>query len=192
MGVSLSLLLLLSVFNALSVLNLTRVYRLVFLGEPQSKTRRAPEVPWLMAVPMVSLMIITIGIPLAPIKWPLWLSGVNPLEEHNQFLMQWGLPLILLSGVVGLLIGITLTLRKSWSRPTEFYLRFFQDLFAYDFYMESIYANTIVALVVGISRLTSWLDRYVIDGAVNLVSLFTIFSGSTLKYNVWDSLKLIF
>jgi NAD(P)H-quinone oxidoreductase subunit 5 len=34
------------------------------------------------------------------------------------------------------------------------------------------------------SILTAWIDRYIIDGLVNLVSLATIFSGSALKYNV--------
>jgi NAD(P)H-quinone oxidoreductase subunit 5 len=34
-----------------------------------------------------------------------------------------------------------------------------------------------------LSKLTNWFDRYVVDGAVNLVSLATIFTGSTLKYN---------
>jgi len=183
-NVSFSLLLLLAIFNALSAINLTRVYRLVFLGETQSKTRRAPEVAWTMAVPMVSLTIMTILLPIVPIKWSLWLSPVSPLQENNQFLIQWGFPLVILSGLLGILIGLGITLNKSWSRPTQLYLRFFQDLFAYDFYMELIYTKTIVALVVAISRFTSWLDRYVIDGAVNLVSLLTIFSGNTLKYNV--------
>ena len=39
--------------NGLTALNLTRVFRLVFWGEPQQKTRRAPEVGWQMALPMV-------------------------------------------------------------------------------------------------------------------------------------------
>ena len=183
-NVSLSLLLLLAVFNALSALNLTRVYRLVFLGNTQSKTRRAPEVAWQMSIPMVSLSIMTILLPLVPMRWSLWLSGVSPVQENNPFIVQWGFMIIVLGGALGLVIGAGLTLGKSWSRPTQFYLRFFQDLFAYDFYMERIYASTIVALVVSIARFTSWLDRYVIDGAVNLVSLVTIFSGNSLKYNV--------
>jgi NAD(P)H-quinone oxidoreductase subunit 5 len=41
----------------------------------------------------------------------------------------------------------------------------------------------VVAAVASISRLADWFDRYVIDGAVNLISLATIFSGSALKYN---------
>ena len=50
--------------------------------------------------------------------------------------------------------------------------------------MDKVYEVTIVALVANISKLTAWFDRYVVDGAVNLVSLFTIFSGNALKYNV--------
>ena len=51
-------------------------------------------------------------------------------------------------------------------------------------YLDKVYEVTIVALVANISKLTAWFDRYVVDGAVNLVSLFTIFSGNALKYNV--------
>jgi NAD(P)H-quinone oxidoreductase subunit 5 len=38
--------------------------------------------------------------------------------------------------------------------------------------------------VATLSKLADWFDRYVIDGAVNLVSLATIFGGNALKYNV--------
>ncbi|NBQ19689.1 MAG: NAD(P)H-quinone oxidoreductase subunit F, partial [Synechococcaceae bacterium WB5_2A_257] len=41
--------------NGLTAFNLVRVYRQVFLDTPHPKTRRAPEVNWLMALPMVSL-----------------------------------------------------------------------------------------------------------------------------------------
>jgi NAD(P)H-quinone oxidoreductase subunit 5 len=29
-----------------------------------------------------------------------------------------------------------------------------------------------------------WIDRYIVDGFVNLVGIATIFSGQSLKYNV--------
>jgi NAD(P)H-quinone oxidoreductase subunit 5 len=50
--------------NGLTAMNLTRVFRLVFLGPPQPKTRRAPEVPWPIAVPMVTMTIVTLLVPL--------------------------------------------------------------------------------------------------------------------------------
>jgi NAD(P)H-quinone oxidoreductase subunit 5 len=177
------LLLLLLFVNGLSALNLTRVFRLVFLGKPQSKTRRTPEAPWQMAFPMVTLSIMTLLAPLVPVRWPLWLSPNNPLTNQDTLIVHWSIPLLIFSGVCGCAIGSLMVLRRALARSTQLSLRFFQDLFAYDFYLEEIYANTVVAAIAGLSRLTAWFDRYVIDGAVNLVSLATIFSGSALKYN---------
>jgi NAD(P)H-quinone oxidoreductase subunit 5 len=182
-AVNSGLLLLLIFVNILSAINLTRVFRLVFLGTPQSKTRRAPEVPWQMSLPMVSGIIFTLVAPLAPLRWTLWLSPNTPLLEDPSWAVPWAAPLLIGSGLVGFLIGANLDLRRAWARPIQLYLRFFQDLFAYDFFMDKVYGFTVVAAVAGISRVTAWCDRYIIDGAVNFVSLFTIFSGNALKYN---------
>lgn len=178
------LLLVILFVNTLSALNITRLFRLIFLGKPQMKTRRAPEVPWPMAFPMVALIIVALLAPTAPIQWPFWLSPNTPLDLSNELMIQWATPLIALSGFIGVFIGGTITLNKAWSRPTQVTLRFFQDLFAYDFYIEKLYELTVVAAVSFLAKLTSWFDRYVVDGAVNLVSLATIFSGNALKYNV--------
>ena len=170
--------------NLLSALNITRLFRLVFLGKPQMKTRRAPEVAWPMAFPMVSLTIVALLAPTAPIEWPLWLSPTTPLDLTGETIIQSAVPLLLLSGLIGVVIGATIKLNRAWARPNRVSLRFFQDLFAYDFYVERLYELTVVAGVSSLAKLTSWLDRYIVDGAVNLVSLVTIFSGNALKYNV--------
>jgi NAD(P)H-quinone oxidoreductase subunit 5 len=75
-------------------------------------------------------------------------------------------------------------LRRNLSRSSRLPVRFLQDLFAYDVYLDKIYGATVVAAVAAIAKISTWFDRYVIDGIVNLVSLVTIFSGSALKYNV--------
>ncbi|HAC63477.1 MAG TPA: NAD(P)H-quinone oxidoreductase subunit F [Cyanothece sp. UBA12306] len=170
--------------NLFCSLNLTRVFRAVFLGKPQPKTRRTPEVIWTMAFPMVALTIVTLLAPLAPIRWSLWLSGFTPLTNNDSLMIQWAVPLLIISGAVGCLIGALIPVRRPWTRTIRVYLRFFQELFAYDFYLDRIYDLTVVAAVGNFSRLIAWFDRYVVDGAVNLVSLITIFSGSALKYNV--------
>jgi NAD(P)H-quinone oxidoreductase subunit 5 len=169
--------------NCFNALNLTRVFRLVFLGEPQSKTRRTPEVAWPMAFPMVTLILINLIVPIVPIRWNLWLSNITPLTDNDVWFVQWAIPLLILSGFLGCLIGSTMELRRAWARSTQLSLRFLQDLFAYDFYLERIYQVTVVLLVSTLSKITAWIDRYVIDGFVNLVSLAAIFSGNTLKYN---------
>ncbi|MGB5594042.1 MAG: NAD(P)H-quinone oxidoreductase subunit F, partial [Crocosphaera sp.] len=137
-----------------------------------------------MAFPMVTLTIVTLIAPLAPIRWHFWLSQISPISNNNSFVVQWAIPLLILSGLLGCLVGVFRPVRRSWERLANLYLRFFQDLFAYDFYLETVYEVTVVAAVGSIARLAAWFDRYIVDGAVNLVSLATIFSGNALKYNV--------
>ncbi|GFZ96665.1 oxidoreductase [Okeania sp. KiyG1] len=162
--------------NFLTALNLTRVYRLVFLGEFQQKTKRAPEVPWAMAVPMVSLIIVTL---LTPI-----------MMQRLSLLPDWGylnlavVVLLVASGLIGVIFGSMIDLGRCWSRPIYAPLRFVQDLLAYDFYIYRFYNVTVVFVVTQISRLNAWVDRYIVDGVVNLVGLATIFSGEGLKYGV--------
>jgi NAD(P)H-quinone oxidoreductase subunit 5 len=178
------LLAILILVNALTALNFTRVFRLVFLGEPHPKTRRTPEVAWAMAVPMVALTVVTLLAPWIPIHWSLWLSPTTPLNNVDLPLIRVAMPLLALSGLVGCTIGSMIQLRRFWARPSDRTQRFFQDLLAYDFYIERVYEVTVVWLVVMSAKFTSWFDRYVVDGAVNVVGLATIFSGQALKYNV--------
>ena len=168
--------------NLLSAISLTRLFRVIFLGKPQIKTRRAPEVGWKMAVPMLALTIVTLFAPLAPINWSLWLSPNIPLSSTEP-IIQFATPILIASGILGCTIGATIKVGQAWSRSSQVTVRFLQDLLAYDFYIEKLYQVTFVAAVSSLAKLASWIDRYIVDGAVNLVSLATIFSGNTLKYN---------
>jgi len=170
--------------NAFSALNLTRVFRLVFLGPTQPKTRRVAEVIWLMAVPMLCLTAIALLAPTVPLRWSFWLSPRAPLTGAQQWTTLWGLPLLVGSGIVGCVAGFAVELRRSSTRPTQKLLRFLQDWFAYDFYIARVYDLTFVWAVATASAVAAWFDRYVVDGLVNLIGLATIFGGNTLKYNV--------
>jgi len=178
------LLLLVLFVNLFSAINLTRLFRVIFLGKPQIKSRRAPEVPWQMSVPMVSLIVVTLIVALAPNQWSLWLSPNTPLSlEQPELVTQYAVPLLIASGALGCVIASTMKVRKAWARSSNFTIRFFQDLFAYDFYVEKLYEVTVIAAISNLAKLTSWIDRYVVDGAVNFVSLATIFGSNALKYN---------
>ena len=179
------LLLIVMFVNTFSAINLTRLFRVIFLGKPQVKTRRAPEVPWQMAVPMVALMVVTILTTFAPLEWPLWLSPNTPLalDKQPELINQYAMPLLIASGLLGCVIASTMKVRKAWARSSNFTLRFFQDLLAYDFYIDKLYEVTVIAAVSTVAKFTSWIDRYIVDGAVNLVSIATIFSSNALKYN---------
>jgi NAD(P)H-quinone oxidoreductase subunit 5 len=184
-SVSWWLFIILCLVNVLSAINLTRVFRLVFLGQPQLKTRRAPEAPWTMALPMVILTVITLLTPTLPNSWSLWLSPTAPIvNQGDEFIFQWGMVVLSAAGLVGLIIGFSIELNRASARPIQLWRRFLQDLCAYDFYIAEVYNYTIVLLVSRLAKFTNWLDRYVIDGVVNLVSLATIFSGNALKYNI--------
>jgi len=162
--------------NALTALNLTRVFRLVFLGQPQPKTKRTPEVAWTMVVPMLSLIITNLLV-------PLMLQRLSLLPTW-EYVNKNSLSLVALSGLVGCTIGSTIYLHKAWSRPIELPWRVVQDLLAYDFYIETLYRVSIVFAVDVLSKASYWFDRYVVDGAVNFVGLASIFSGESLKYSV--------
>jgi NAD(P)H-quinone oxidoreductase subunit 5 len=161
--------------NFLTAINLTRVFRLVFLGKPQPKTRRAPEVPWTMAVPMVSLTIVTLLVPVMMLRLSL-------LPDWS-YLNLPAIALLIASGLFGAICGAVLTLDRTWSRSVLTPLRFLQDLLAYDFYVDRLYRITVVFAVDFFSKATAWVDRYIVDGVVNLVGLATLFSGQSLKYS---------
>lgn len=161
--------------NLLTALNLTRVFRLVFLGNPQPKTRRAPEVLWPMAVPMVSLTIVTILV-------PVMLLRLNLLPSWRYFNLPAAVALIT-SGAAGCWLGSNIALSRVWSRPIQAPLKFVQDLLAYDFYVDRLYKVSVVFAVNSLSQLSAWFDRYVVDGVVNLAGLTTVFSAESLKYS---------
>ncbi len=170
------LIVILVLVNGLTVLNLTRVFRLIFWGQPQPKTRRAPEVGWQMAFAMVSLTIITLLVPLMLQQWyllPDWQS------------VNWVVVSLLLSStLLGITVGATMYLHKAWSRSTILTWRFVQDLLGYDFYIDRVYLLTVVGAVASLSKISAWSDRFLVDGFVNLVGFATIFSGQSLKYSI--------
>jgi NAD(P)H-quinone oxidoreductase subunit 5 len=164
------------VVNCLNALNLTRVFRLTFLGESRPKTRRAPEIGWAMAVPMVSLCIVTLLVPLL-MQWVDVLPGwelVN-LGAAGSLVM---------SGLVGFTIGGLIPLERVDRRSIFQPYRRLQELLAQDFYVFDFYKVTVVYAVVGLSKVSAWIDRYIVDGLVNVVGFASIFAGEGLKYSV--------
>jgi NAD(P)H-quinone oxidoreductase subunit 5 len=162
--------------NGLNALNLTRIFRLTFLGEPRPKTRRAPEVGWAMAVPMVSLTIVTLLVPVM-MKWVDVLPGWE--------LVNLGAAgCLVLSGGVGFSVGATIPLERVDRRSIFQLYRWVQELLAQDFYVFQFYYRTVVPAVVGLSKVSAWIDRYIVDGLVNLVGVASLSAGQGLKYSV--------
>ena len=161
--------------NGLTAISLVRVFRLVFLGDATPKTKRSPEVPWQMAMPMGVLVGATAALPFVLLKLDLL-----PVTGEINFTAA---ALLTTSGIVGTSIGSLIQLNHVWLRPIQAPLRFVQDLLAYDFYVDKFYMVTVVWAVRSLSAFISWFDRYVVDGAVNLVGFASLFSGESLKYS---------
>jgi NAD(P)H-quinone oxidoreductase subunit 5 len=173
MGWSVAVLLLV---NGMTAFNFVRVYGLMFGGEPQVKTRRAPEVPWLMAAPMVAMSVFALLLPLVFLK-----CGLLPAWS----MVNWtAVALLVLSGGVGCGLGGMIYLNPGWEKPVDLVSQPIREVLAYDFRMEKIYQISVVLGVLQSSRFAAWFDRYVVDGLVNFVGVASIFGGESLKYTI--------
>jgi NAD(P)H-quinone oxidoreductase subunit 5 len=137
-----------------------------------------------MAVPMVSLILMTLAVPFFLHQWQLLFYPSGAFLEERPLAVALAMPILVMVGILGFIAGLTIPLNPGLSRPQQFYLRFIQDLLAYDFYIDRVYNVTVVWLVGTLSKLTTWFDRYIVDGFVNLTGLATLFGGSALRYNV--------
>jgi NAD(P)H-quinone oxidoreductase subunit 5 len=167
--------------NALTAVNATRIYRSVFLGPVLPKTKRTPEVNWLMALPMVSLTVIVVLLP--------WImQRIDPVPGIASFPLPVGLA-VAASGLAGLVIGALLPQDQFWSRSTLPTVRVLQDLLAYDFYTPEIYRRTIVTPVAGLARFTRWFDITVVKGLVDGVGRLSLTTAEGLKLSVSGQLQ---
>ena len=162
--------------NLLTATNSTRVYRSLFLGKPLPKTKRAPEVNWLMALPIVSLSVIVLLL-------PAMMQRIDPVPGIASF----SLPVagaVSVSGLIGVVIGALIPLDQFWSRSTTPWIRTLQDLLAYDFYTPEIYRRTVVSLVANLAQFTLWVDLNVIKSLADGVGNLSMATANDLKLSV--------
>jgi len=158
--------------NGLTSFSVMREFSLIFGGAIKPITTRSSEVLWAMVLPMTSLAAIALHLPLILRS----LDLLVPLNTSSALLLS-------LSTLLGASLAIYIYSNEQIAKPVTLIPQWLRDFFAYDFYSASIYRMTIVALIGGISNIVSWLDRYVVDGLVNLVGLVTLLGGEGLKYN---------
>jgi len=162
--------------NLLTATNATRVYRSVFLGNPMPKTKRTPEVNWLMALPIVSLSVIVLLLPAI-------MQRIDPVPGITSFSLPVGLA-VSASGLIGVVIGALIPLDQFWSRSTTPWVRTLQDLLAYDFYTPEIYKRTVVSLVANLAQFTRWFDLNVIKAMADGVGRLSMATANGLKLSV--------
>jgi NAD(P)H-quinone oxidoreductase subunit 5 len=167
--------------NTLAAANVTRVYRSVFMGPAMPKTKRTPEVNWLMALPMVSLTVIVLLLPAI-------MQRIDPVPGITAFSLPVAAA-VLGSGLLGVLLASLAPLDAFWSRSRQPVVRLVQDLLAYDFYTPEIYRRTIVSAVATLARFTRWFDINVVKGAVDGVGRLSLSTAEGLKLTVNGQLQ---
>jgi NAD(P)H-quinone oxidoreductase subunit 5 len=164
------------VVNALTCFGIVREFCLLFLGEIKPATVRSPEALWLMVVPTTITMGVALHLPILLQQWHLTLKW-SDLNQYDSIAL-------IISSLVGGIASFSIYTNKNIAKPIGIVPQPIRDFFAYDFYTAKLYKLTIILVIGGISQAIYWLDRYIVDGFINLVGLATAFSGQTLKYNV--------
>ncbi|MFM7363968.1 MAG: NAD(P)H-quinone oxidoreductase subunit F [Cuspidothrix sp.] len=162
------------VVNALTAFSLTREFGLIFGGKPKQMSERSPEAIWLMVLPMMILCGFVLHLPLVLQSLSL-LPNWATLNKDVALLLIW-------SSVFGCSISSIIYLGNI-PKPIRLPWQGLQNLFAYDFYTPKLYKITIIFGVAQLSQLADMLDRFVVDGIVNFVGLFSLLGGEGLKYS---------
>lgn len=160
--------------NALAAFSVTRTFGAIFAGKRQQMSERSPENIWTITVPMTLLLGFTLHLPIILESLSL-LPNWAVLNKDVALLLTW-------SSIFGISVSGIIYIGQSVPRPIQLPWKPLQDLFAYDFYTPRLYKSSVVGSVDLVSRLTDWVDRYVVDGLVNFVGIASIFGGETLKY----------
>lgn len=163
------------IVNTLTAFSLTREFGLIFGGKPKQMSQRSPEVHWPMILPMTILLGFTLHVPLV-------LQSLSLLPTWATFNKDVAL-LLIWSSIFGCSIGGIIYLGNALPKPVQFPVKSLQNLLAYDFYTPNLYRLSIVFAVDLASKITDIVDRFVVDGIVNLVGLFSLFGGESLKYS---------
>lgn len=160
--------------NALTAFSLTREFGLIFAGKPKQMSERSPEAIWLMVLPMMILSGFVLHLPLVLQSLSL-LPDWATLNKDVALLLIW-------SSIFGCSISSIIYLGNI-PKPIRLPWQGLQNLFAYDFYTPKLYKITIIFGVAQLSKFADILDRFVVDGIVNFVGLFSLLGGEGLKYS---------
>ena len=164
------------VVNFLTAFSLMRVFMRVWGGSPTEMTTRSPEVLWPMVVPLTLMVGFNFHTPILLYQWQLIPAELSLGATST-------LVLVLSTGL-GLVAGAGVYAWSGIPKPVRLPVPQVQEFFAKDFYAADLYRYTIVAIVGLSSKAISLIDRYVVDGLVNLVGLTTMLLGQGLKYNI--------
>lgn len=143
--------------NTLISASLMRVFGLIWGGRPTAFTARSPEVLWLMVLPTLVLMGFVLHIPQLLVQ--IGVYQLSPIPGWGPL----GVPL-LVSTLIGAGSSAFFYLRPHPLAELPSGLGGVQHWLAEDMHTEAFYHRTVVALVVGLARISAWSDARIVDG----------------------------
>ncbi|MGB5974311.1 MAG: NAD(P)H-quinone oxidoreductase subunit F, partial [Nodosilinea sp.] len=112
--------------NWLAAFSLARMVGLIFAGEPQQMTIRAPEPLWLIVLPMMIVAGFTLHLPVVMAQLRL-LPAWAEVSKDMALLVTW-------SSILGAAVGTLLYVNRLIEQPAGLVQKPLQNLLAYDFY----------------------------------------------------------
>ncbi len=167
------LFLLLALTAFLTAFYMFRVVFLVFFGRAHAPGR-AHETPPLMAIPLWVLAGLTIGLGLR-----FAVAGAG--EPHGP---AWLPGLSLGLALAGFLLALALYQRRLLDPArlsAVFPLNVLEIMARHRYGFDALYAGLYHGFILGFSRVIGWIDRYLVDGVVNLGSAWTLQGGNLVR-----------
>jgi len=153
-----------------------RVVFITFAGAPagaHGHEHHAHDPPFSMALPLWILALLSVGV---GILFALW----HPKAEFE--MLGWLTPAAVLVALAGIALAYLVYQRRVIS--AEILARAFTPIRVAAlrrFWLDDVFAFVYRAVMLSLSRLVGWIDRYLVDGILNVLSAWTLMAGDRLR-----------
>jgi NADH-quinone oxidoreductase subunit L len=153
-----------------------RVIFIAFFGVPAARAHghasgHAHDAPAVMTIPLWILAFLAIGIglawkpPEAEFHAPAWLTSVAVAVAVAGIALAW----------------LTYQRRAIDAHRLSNAFGLIRDAAVERFWLDDLFAGVYRQIILGFSRIIGWIDRYLVDGVVNLLSAWTLRFGDWLR-----------
>ena len=154
-----------------------RVVFITFAGAPagaHGHEHHPHDAPFSMALPLWILAVLSLG---AGILFAFW----HPKAEFET--LGWLTPTAVLVALAGIALAYLVYQRRVIS--AESLARAFTPIRVAAlrrFWLDDLFAFVYRGLMLTLSRLVGWIDRYLVDGVLNVLSAWTLMAGDRLRH----------
>ena len=156
-----------------------RVVFIAFFGAPGHAgsghghgEAHAHDAPWVMTIPLWILAVFAIAIGVGYIPHP------HPEFEAPGFIT----PLAVTVAVAGIILAwLTYQRRAVDAQRLSDAFALIRDAALRRYWLDDLFAGLYRGVILGFSRIVGWVDRYLVDGIVNVLSAWTLSFGDRLR-----------